>query len=260
MDRNPSGTRRSIAALAIFLGSAAFLSVPIDVRATEGSFNDSKGLPSDQGDRWKSSASIGFAALESGRYDLAIRYLTAALEGGAKGEDAAYLHELRGDAYVGKGDSAKAATEYARAVNFVPKDTAGYLRRGLTYKKMGHYKAAASDYAKGIALSPQDDETLNALAWLRATCPDASVRDGREAIRVGTKACELSGWKDSASIDTLAAAYAETGSFDRAVKLQKQALQLRSTDPELRPGMEKRLVSYQQRKPYREPSGLRARR
>ena len=83
----------------------------------------------------------------------------------------------------------------------------GY-RSGImsSIEKMGNYKAAASDYAKGSALRPDDETALNALAWLRATCPDASVRNGREAIRSGTKACELTGWKDSSSIDTLAAA------------------------------------------------------
>jgi tetratricopeptide (TPR) repeat protein len=253
MDRNTPLTRSSAAALAIFLGSAAFVSLPIEVRATEGSGRDSSGMSSGQDDRWKSSASIGFAALEGGRYDVAIRYLTAALEGGAINEAAAYLHELRGDAYLGKGDSAKAAADYRRAVAFVPKNTAEYLMRGKTYEKMGNYKAAASDFAKGLAHSPDDRQASNSLAWLLATCPDGSVRDGRAAIRIGTKACELSGWKDSELIDTLAAAYAETGSFDRAVKLEQQALLLRSISPDTLQGMQERLVSYQKRKPYREP-------
>ena len=259
MDRNTSLTRSSVAALTIFLGSTAFLSLPIEVRATEGSVYDNSGMPSGQDDRWKSSASIGSAAFKGGRCDVAIRYLTAALEGGAKNEDAAYLHKLRGDAYLRKGDLAKAAADYRRAVDFVPKEYRRVRMRAQTYEKMGNYKAAASDLAKGLALSPDDRETLNSLARLLATCPDGSIRDGRAAIRFGTKACELSGWKDSALIDTLAAAYAETGSFDRAVKVEQQALQSRSIAPDRLRGMQDRLVSYQKRKPYREPSRLRTR-
>lgn len=251
--------KRPIAALAICIGSAAFISHPIEIRATGSAFQDNRGLPDEQRDRWKSSASIGAAMLESKRYDVAIRYLTAALAGNSKNEDAAYLHVLRGEAYHGKGDLAKAAADYARAVNFVPKTAAAYRMRGRTYDRMGNYKAAASDYAKGIALSPDDDTLLNSLAWLRATCPEASVRDGREAVRVGTKACEMTRWKDSSRIDTLAAAYAEIGEFAQAVKLQQQALQLRSTVGEdRRQKMQERLVSYQGRKPYREPAWLRA--
>ena len=200
---------------------------------------------------------IGAAALKDKRYDVAIRYLTAALAGDPKEVDAAYLYRGRGDAYLGKGDSQKAAADYARAVNFVPTDTQDYVMRGTTYGKMGNYKAAASDFAKGIALSPDNDTVLNSVAWLRATCPEASVRDGREAIRAGTRACELRRWKDSASIDTLAAAYAEVGNFDQAVKFQQQALQSRSIKPEWRQGMQERLVSYQKHKPYRQPAQLR---
>jgi tetratricopeptide (TPR) repeat protein len=249
----------SVAAVAIILGSAAFIWQSIEVRAAESRWTG-EGMPSGQRDRWKSSASTGAAMLESKRYDIAIRYLTAALASDAKREDAAYVHGLRGDAYLGKGDSAKAAADYARAVNFIPKETAGYVLRGSTYEKLGNYKAAASDYAKGIALSPDDDAALNTLAWLRATCPEASVRDGREAIRASTKACELTRWKDPLPIDTVAAAYAEIGSFDQAVKFEQQALQLRSVAPENRPGMQERLASYQRRKPYRQPLKLRVRR
>lgn len=250
---------RSIAALAIFLGSAAFISQPVEVRATEGHSFDNKGMPSEQPDRWRSLASIGSAALDGKRYDVAIRFLSAALDVGVKTEVAAYLHGLRGDAYLEKGDSNKALADYAQAVNFVPKNSADYLTRGATYEKMGNYKAAASDYTKGIALSPDDATPANALAWLRATCPEDSVRDGREAIRAGTKACELTRWKDTSSIDTLAAAYAEVGNFDQAAKLEQQALQMRSSSPDEGRAMQERLVSYQQRKPYRQPSKLRGR-
>ena len=259
MTQNSQVKVRSVAALAIFLGSTAFISHPIEVRAAESHFTG-EGMLSDQRDRWRSSAAIASAALESKRYDVAVRYLTAALAGDPKEVDAAYLYRARGNAYLGKGDSKKAAADYARAVNFVPKDTQDYVMRGTTYGKMGNYKAAASDFAKGIALSPDNDTVLNSLAWLRATCPDASVRDGREAIRAGTKACELRRWKDWASIDTLAAAYAEMGNFDQAVKLQQQALQVRFIPPDWREGMQERLVSYQKRKPYREPAKLRMRR
>lgn len=258
-DRNIYVKVRSITALAIFLGNAAFISQPIEVRAAESHYY-ADGISPPQRDRWRSSASSGASLLEFKRYDLAIRYLTDALGGDVKNEDAAHLYGLRGDAYLGKGDSDKAAADYARAVNFVPKDTDGYVTRGFTYAKMGNYKAAASDYAKGIALSPDDDGAIGALAWLRATCPESSARDGREAVRAGTRACELTRWKNASHIDTLAAACAEIGSFNQAIKLVQQALQLRFIAPDLKQQMQERLVSYQKRKPYREPAKLRMRR
>ena len=259
MNPHPYVKERSIVALAIILGSAAPISQPIEVRATEGSFQDNRGMSFEQPDRWKSSASIGAAMLASKRYDVAIRFLTAALDEGAKNEDAAYLHKLRGDAYTGKGDSDRATADYALAVNFVPTNSAGFRMRGRAYEMLGNYKSAAADYTKGVALSPDDDAVINSLAWLRATCPEASVRDGQEAMKAGTRACELTRWKNSSRIDTLAAAYAEMGSFSQAVKFEQQALALRSVSPTRRDEMQNRLVSYQHRKPYRETARLRAR-
>ncbi len=65
-----------------------------------------------------------------------------------------------------------------------------------------------------------------------------------------TRACELSEWKNAAYIDTLAAAHAEAGAFDQAVKFQRQVIQM--AEGPNRQGMQERLKLYQQHKPYRE--------
>jgi len=52
--------------------------------------------------------------------------------------------------------------------------------------------------------------------------------------------------------DTLAAAYAEAGDFDRAIKYEKQALDDSSVAPKEREEREKRLTLFQQRKPFRD--------
>ena len=87
-----------------------------------------------------------------------------------------------------------------------------------------------------------------------ATSWDDSARDGNRAIELATKACELTGQKDPDSFDTLAAAYAEAGRFDDAVKWQKKALE----HPEAFPADEvervkKRLKLYESGKPYHQP-------
>jgi WD40 repeat protein/tRNA A-37 threonylcarbamoyl transferase component Bud32 len=95
---------------------------------------------------------------------------------------------------------------------------------------------------------------LNELACMQAGCPAAEVRDGAEAVKNATRACELTGWKEAMYVDTLAAAYSEVGEFDSAVKWQKEAIRLlTSKDPAEWPAeFEARLKLYESGKPYRE--------
>lgn len=120
-----------------------------------------------------------------------------------------------------------------------------------------HGKGVTQDYRKAAALYEKatlqnSPRAFNAIAWFLATCPDDTVRNGKEALLHATKACELTNWQERGYLDTLAAAYAETGDFEQAVKYQKQALEFGDMSPEARTRMEERLMLYEQRKPYRE--------
>ena len=65
------------------------------------------------------------------------------------------------------------------------------------------------------------------------------------------KACQLSDWKNAAYIDTLAAACAELGDFESALKWQTEAIGL-SSNAKDRERAEARLKLYQNKKPYRD--------
>ena len=71
-------------------------------------------------------------------------------------------------------------------------------------------------------------------------------------MEAATEACELSKWKNTDYIDTLAAAYAEAGDFDAAVKWQTKAIELGSFDPKLKQTSQERLELYRAHKPCRE--------
>lgn len=106
-------------------------------------------------------------------------------------------------------------------------------------------------------LGEEDPSTLEimiGLAFFRAACPVAEFRDGAKAVELATKACELMDWKNAWFVNTLAAAYAEAGDFDFAVKWQKRAIDLLPEDasPEVRADYESRLKLYESGKPYRE--------
>ena len=113
------------------------------------------------------------------------------------------------------------------------------------------YEKAIADYSEAIRLDPTDASAVNGRAWIWSTCPDIRYRDGKKAIESAAKACELTQSKDAYLVDTLAAAYAETGDFEAAVKRQTEAIRL-LTDEQGRDDFSTRLKLYHEKKPYRQ--------
>jgi hypothetical protein len=85
-----------------------------------------------------------------------------------------------------------------------------------------------------------------------ATSPEDKLRDGPRAIKLATKACEVTEYKKPHILSTLAAAYAETGDFETARKWSGKAVELGTKDKEVDEQLQKELESYQQKKPWRE--------
>lgn len=113
------------------------------------------------------------------------------------------------------------------------------------------YAEASELLDEALLEYPDDPMLLNQKAWLLATCPDATVRDGQQAVELATRACEFTAYENVALIDTLAAAYAEAGDFESAVEWQRKALDM-NTDPTFTEGLNQRLLVYRAESPYRE--------
>jgi hypothetical protein len=97
----------------------------------------------------------------------------------------------------------------------------------------------------------------NCLAWLLATCPDDRIRDGSRAVILAEKVVAKD--RSSANMDTLAAAYAEVGSFSQAIRTQEEATSKLSVEEGIidrltrYSGYRDRLESYRDHKPWRKP-------
>jgi hypothetical protein len=91
------------------------------------------------------------------------------------------------------------------------KDAADWLR-------LPDYQRALAVYDELARIYPDLVEAHSRSAWLRATCPDAHYRDGKLAVKSAGAACELTGWQNAGELEVLAAASAEAGDFESAVK------------------------------------------
>jgi Flp pilus assembly protein TadD len=77
-----------------------------------------------------------------------------------------------------------------------------------------------------VRLNPDCVEALNNLAWALATSPRAEIRDGPRAVSLARHACELTQFRKTLFLGTLAAAQAEAGNFDAAVATAQKACEL----------------------------------
>ena len=159
----------------------------------------------------------------------------------------------RGVAYfTGKKEFDKAVADYTEALRLDPHYLFAINNRGDAWQAKKKFDLALQDYDQGIRLDPKNAAPYNEVAWLRSTCPDAKFRDGKKAVELATKACELTQWKNPELLDTLAAAYAETGDFEKAIKYAKQALDDAEFAKQNGEDSRKRLKLYEQKKPFRE--------
>ena len=124
----------------------------------------------------------------------------------------------RGVTKVKQQNFASALKDYSEAIHLFPEYVEAIANRGYAHKQLGDYRAALDDYRQAVTLAPRQPQAFNDAAWLIATCPEKSFRDGQRAVEYARHACELTEFRNGDYIDTLAAAFAEAGQFSEAVE------------------------------------------
>lgn len=130
-----------------------------------------------------------------------------------------------------------------------------HAKAGEVLAALGRGAEASNQYRQALASVPDLVPALNNLAWILATDPDATNRNGAEAVQLAERACALTDWQTPVLIGTLAAAYAEVGRFKEAIETARRACDLAQAggQPELAQRNQRLLEFYQSGRPYRQP-------
>jgi len=166
---------------------------------------------------------LGNALAAEGRMEEAIAEFRAALQ--IKPADAKACYNL-GNALARQGQTKDAIAEFRAALQIDPTDADAHNNLGKALLQEGQTGEAIVQIQKALDLQPGNVVLQNNLAWMLATVPQTSLRNGTEALELAMKASQSSGGKNPNILRTLAVAYAETGAFSNAAQTAQNALQL----------------------------------
>lgn len=158
----------------------------------------------------------------------------------------------RAGAWLMLGEAEIAIDDYSEAIERRADYAPAYFGRASAQAAQGQYAPALADYRQAIRLDPQFAAAYENLAWLLASAPASARRNGRQAVELAARACELTGWRQSEPIATLAAACAESRDFDGAIHWQRRAIELAPGEQRL----QDRLITYLARRPFHSQPSL----
>jgi protein O-mannosyl-transferase len=134
-----------------------------------------------------------------------------------------------GLAFLQKGNLDGAITNLERTLQLRPNWAEAHYNFGNALLGKGRTEEAIAHYEKALEINPDYSDAQNNLAWLLATAPQASLRDGTKAVDLAQQANHFADGKDLDILGTLAAAYAEAGRYSNAVQSAQTAIDLAQT-------------------------------
>ncbi len=194
---------------------------------------------------------LGSILAAQGHLDDAVFHLRGALKSDPHN---ATTHVNLGYTLAHCGHLDEAVSLYRKALEIDPNSPAAHNNLGTVLASQGRFDEALNHFKKVAVTQPNDADAQKNLAWLQATCPLASLRNGAEAIERAQRANELVGRQRPDILDALAAAYAEAGRFDEASATARQALELavQQHDQRLADALQARVTLYDAGKPFHE--------
>jgi protein O-mannosyl-transferase len=198
---------------------------------------------------------LGIDFRQKGRVDEEIAQYQAALQ---INPDFTIAHLNLGLALVRTGRADEAITQFQEVLRINPDNAAAHVNLGNIYRQKGRQDEAIAHFQRALQIEPANSAIQNNLAWLLATCPQASLRNGHKALELARQANELSGGENPIILRTLAAAFAEAGRFPEAVETAQRALQLAraQSNTRLAGQLQYELKLYQSGTPFHNPAQI----
>jgi tetratricopeptide (TPR) repeat protein len=140
-------------------------------------------------------------------------------------QDLAAALQARGDVADARKHSRLAAIIHAQTIlKDFPLDVPSHNDLGVLLIQTGDIHGGIQQWEISLEIDPDDGNALNNLAWVLATFPDASIRNGKRAVELAERATALPGGNAPIILRTLAAAHAETGDFSKAIETAQRAI------------------------------------
>ncbi len=204
-------------------------------------------------ENWQVHAIIGRMLIDQKEYVAATEFLIKAYENRPTLPNVAGQLGLL---YLSGGQFEEAKKFLRLANRQQPSDVAVIKRLSEAEFWVGNFDKAGDLFRQSVELEPREKELKYYLAWLLATSPFESQRDGYRGLELMATFFDLYGNESATVIEIQAACLAETGRFEDAEALQIKALELvesrrsQYTTKQL-DGLKARIELYRRSKPYR---------
>jgi tetratricopeptide (TPR) repeat protein len=182
-----------------------------------------------------SLSNLAMMYLRAGDYthaELAGRQAAEILEEVLGGKHPSYVTSLYNlvSVYRSMGDEIRAEPIIRLILEINPNDAQAHYLLGVNLHGRAKDQEVVKHWREALRLKPNQVVFLVQTAWVLATSPDASVRNGSEAITLASRAVQLSRGGTPKSLDALAAAYAEDQRFAEAAQTAERALEMASAE------------------------------
>jgi len=184
-----------------------------------------------QPDDYDAQNGLGIVLARIGKFNEAFEHFNRALQ---VDPDRAEIYNNLGFTFIQQGKFDEAELQLTKALKLDPNNSKTHYQFARVLSEKNDLNNAVAHLRESLRLDPNNIESMNKLAWFLCTYKQAEFFDPNEAVRIASRAYELTRYQDPATIDILASACSAAGNHDEAVNFMEKALNLRKADSQLK--------------------------